>query len=476
MESASKVFKKILVIIVVLFLIISCRKDEPAMPVITTLEVTGITYSTAVSGGEVTDAGGVTLINRGVCWSTKANPTISDNHTTQDGNTGKFTSDITGLSSATEYFVRAYAKKSVGTSYGSQVKFTTLAKAPDKPTGIKITPGNYSLTIVWDNQSDQQYKAVRIFRDTIPSPSVLYREIAYANSYTDVVVALNTRYFYKISLVNSSNLESEKSEEISGIPLEPVNTASPVNGQIGGLHYAFWEFRALTFTKLVHNFTIYNEPVNKDNSLNKDGLYYQFYQGIINDTIGFYYGIQTSVMKPDGDNRKGVIFSRWKTRDIANYRTAAGGWGQSAGYEGDFIGVRKNYEWGPGTYSIELRKDSADSKGDWYSLWINKIPVVSKEYIGSIRFERSSKSSGIKSGGITWTELYFKSNLNTPLPRWHVSVNDVLADNQHPLHVTTSYSSDKFVGFTNIFTTNGHDVHFLMGPTVVRFHPPGILW
>ncbi|MBK7627176.1 MAG: hypothetical protein IPJ16_08285 [Bacteroidales bacterium] len=63
MESASKVLK-ILVIIVVLFLIISCRKDEPAMPVITTLEITGITYSTAVSGGESYRCRGVTLINR----------------------------------------------------------------------------------------------------------------------------------------------------------------------------------------------------------------------------------------------------------------------------------------------------------------------------------------------------------------------------------------------------------------------------
>ena len=39
-----------------------------------------------------------------------------------------------------------------------------------------------------------------------------------------------------------------------------------------------------------------------------------------------------------------MIFSRWKTRDIANYSLADNGWGQSAGYEGDFIvqGAREN--------------------------------------------------------------------------------------------------------------------------------------
>jgi hypothetical protein len=476
MGKISKISQKFLLLISLLIFFLSCKKEKPTIPVISTSEATQISYTTAISGGEVTNTGGASLVSKGVCCSISANPAKTDSHTSEDGNPGKFTSSLTGLTSGTTYFVRAYAVNNIGISYGKQVSFTTLAKPPDKPAGIKITPGNYSLTISWDNFPDQQIKKVRIFRDTISSPAVLYKEINYTNQYTDLTVALNTKYFYKISFTNNSNLESEKSDEVSATPIEPVNTATPVNGEIGGIHYAFWNFQTPTFTRLIHNFTIFNEPVNIDNSLNKDGLYYQFYQGIINDTIGFYYGIQTSVMKPNGDNKKGVIFSRWKTRDTSNYKTAPGGWGQSAGYEGDFIGVRKNYNWGVGTYKIEIGKDSSDTKGDWYGLWINKIPDGTKEYIGSIRFERSSKSSGIKDGGITWTELYYKSNPNTPLPRWHVSVNEVLADNKNPIHVTSTYNQDKFSGFTNIFTTNSHDVHFLMGPTVVRFHPAGMLW
>jgi hypothetical protein len=330
--------------------------------------------------------------------------------------------------------------------------------------------------IIWDNNSGKEYKSIKIFRDTTSSPSMLYKEITNANQYKDNLVALNTKYYYKISIVGINNLESEKSDVVSGTPIEPINPAIPINGEIGGIHYAYWDFTSPTFTKLTHNFTIFNDPMNNDNSLNKDGLYFQFYQGIINDTIGFYYGIQTSVMKPDGNNIRGVIFSRWKTRDTSNYKVAPDGWGQSAGYEGDFIGVRRNYEWGVGTYEIEIRKDSSDSKGDWYGLWIKKISVSDNVYIGSIRFERSTVSNGIKDGGITWTELYFKEKANTPLPRWHVSVNKILADNNKPVHVTSAYSENKFAGFTNIFTTNSSDVNFLMGPTVVRFHAAGILW
>ena len=93
---------------------------------------------------------------------------------------------------------------------------------------------------------------------------------------------------------------------------------------------------------------------------------------------------------PDGTLSKGVIFSRWETRDISNYRLAKDGWGQSAGYEGDFIGVRKEFEWGIGTYEIELKIVDTDDLGDWYGVFIRNISDSSFTYIGSIRFEHGS--------------------------------------------------------------------------------------
>ncbi|MGD2085938.1 MAG: SBBP repeat-containing protein [Candidatus Aminicenantes bacterium] len=103
-------------------------------PTVTTTAVSNITSTTASSGGNVTDAGGAAVTARGVCWSTSANPTISNSHTTDGSGIGTFTSSITGLTPGTIYHVRAYATNSVGTSYGNDVTFTTNAVAPTVTT------------------------------------------------------------------------------------------------------------------------------------------------------------------------------------------------------------------------------------------------------------------------------------------------------------------------------------------------------
>ena len=41
-------------------------------------------------------------------------------------------------------------------------------------------------------------------------------------------------------------------------------TKKPINGEIGGIDYAYWNFGTPVFTKIAHTFTIYNEPKNED--------------------------------------------------------------------------------------------------------------------------------------------------------------------------------------------------------------------
>jgi len=106
---------------------------DVTVPTVSTAPVTNITTNSATSGGTVTDDGGAFVSARGVCWSTSQNPTLADPYTTDGTGTGSYVSQITGLTSNTTYYVRAYATNSAGTSYGDQESFTTL-QDPVLPT------------------------------------------------------------------------------------------------------------------------------------------------------------------------------------------------------------------------------------------------------------------------------------------------------------------------------------------------------
>ena len=99
-------------------------------PTVTTSSVTNIGSVRATCGGTIVDSynDGINVTARGVCWSTSSSPTVSNSHTTNGTGTGSFTSNITGLTPNTTYYVRAYATTSNGTVYGSQKSFRPECK------------------------------------------------------------------------------------------------------------------------------------------------------------------------------------------------------------------------------------------------------------------------------------------------------------------------------------------------------------
>lgn len=106
---------------------------------ITTKDITSISYFSAVSGGDITDAGGGTISAKGVCWGIALDPTIAGSHTSNGTGSANFASNLTGLSQNTTYHVRAYATNNAGTSYGNDVVFTTLAVSPATLTTTNVS-------------------------------------------------------------------------------------------------------------------------------------------------------------------------------------------------------------------------------------------------------------------------------------------------------------------------------------------------
>lgn len=142
-------------------------------PVLTTTAASAITSSSLTSGGNISSDGGSAITARGVCWGTTPNPTITGSKTTDGTGTGSFTSNITGLTPGTTYYVNAYATNSIGTSYGTQITVTTLAPSYPgtslpavKIAGIWWAPVNagydqtnlqYGLIHQWNRKYGQNY-------------------------------------------------------------------------------------------------------------------------------------------------------------------------------------------------------------------------------------------------------------------------------------------------------------------------------
>ncbi len=106
------------------------------LPTVTTNAISGVTPTGAISGGNVTSDGNSPVTARGICWNTSPNPTLADNVTNNGSGLGSFTSNISGLTPSTTYYVRAYATNSVGTAYGNAISFTTSAPPCNPVTDI----------------------------------------------------------------------------------------------------------------------------------------------------------------------------------------------------------------------------------------------------------------------------------------------------------------------------------------------------
>jgi len=122
-----------------------CKKDSSdpvptnsGLPVITTTAVTAITGTTAQSGGNISSDEGNAIVQKGICWSTSPAPDTNRTTKTKDGSgKGTFTSQLTGLTGSTKYYLRAFAVNSKGLAYGNEISFTTTtASNPCDLSGV----------------------------------------------------------------------------------------------------------------------------------------------------------------------------------------------------------------------------------------------------------------------------------------------------------------------------------------------------
>jgi len=113
---------------------------------VTTLHLGGATAPTVTTGsvassrttasvyGNIEADNGAAITVRGFVYATTADPTLTTgSNATAGSGTGSFNTNLSGLSVGTTYHVRAYATNALGTAYGEDMAFTTVA-ALSSPT------------------------------------------------------------------------------------------------------------------------------------------------------------------------------------------------------------------------------------------------------------------------------------------------------------------------------------------------------
>jgi hypothetical protein len=139
-----------------------------------TTPASAITATTANTGGNVTATGGSPILERGVCYGTTPTPTIAGTKLIDPSpGTGVFTSNLTGLLGGSTYYVRAYATNSIGTTYGTQISFTTTVTPPTLVTAVATNITGASATsgasMTWNGGGYSNFQNYGVAYSLIPA-------------------------------------------------------------------------------------------------------------------------------------------------------------------------------------------------------------------------------------------------------------------------------------------------------------------
>ena len=207
-----------------------------SQPRVETLSATNITATGATLKGNVTSNGGATVTVRGFMYGTSAS-NLSQNVQSGSG-TGNYTKALTGLSSGTTYYYKAYATNSIGTAYGDVMSFTTQTIYPpsvqtNSASNITTTGATLSGNVTSNGGATVTARGF-MYGTSADNLSQSVQSGSGTGSYVANLTNLsdNTTYFYKAYATNSigtayGDVISFTTEEAS-LPTVVTNDATNV--------------------------------------------------------------------------------------------------------------------------------------------------------------------------------------------------------------------------------------------------------
>jgi hypothetical protein len=236
---------------------ITSYSGGPAAPSVATVAASAIDTTSATANGDVTDDGGDTVTERGVCYKTSSGVTLTDNPTpAAAGGTGEFSVDLSSLDVNQIYYFRAYAENSVDTTLAAnELNFTTLANVPaaptvDNPTATTLdvavnANGNPAATeFAIQRTSDDNY----LQADGTFGASEDWQTAAEWDTTTATGLSPETEYSFQVKARNGANVETafgtaaseSTTAAATGIWINPLSAGTPMGSYFLGDTLGEW--------------------------------------------------------------------------------------------------------------------------------------------------------------------------------------------------------------------------------------------
>ncbi len=206
-----------------------------------TLSVTGIALQQVTVNAEVTSQGGGTVTDRGIVWNSTGNPTVNSNRIKNGTEIGAYSTNITGLTGGTQYYVRAYAVNAFGISYGQEIALTTAVGVPIVSTNTNWIATTTTLqgggNVIEAGGSPVTARGV-VFATT-STPTITNGNIATGNglgSFTLTIPGLNSNTTYYIRAYATNNSGTGYGNEVT-FTTDAMETPGPQMTDIDGNTY-----------------------------------------------------------------------------------------------------------------------------------------------------------------------------------------------------------------------------------------------
>lgn len=183
--------------------------------IVTTLESTNVSSSSAILNGRIESVGTPAFSEKGFCYNTSGEPTISDTKIVVAGiNSGDYTYTCTGLSPNITYHVRAYAIQNgqvrYGTSFSFSTNMTVTVISTSGATNITATSATFNGTVI--KEGSPRYSEKGFCYAITPNPTVSdIKQIVSGTGeggFTTTINSLsyNTTYYYKAYAIQNGTV------------------------------------------------------------------------------------------------------------------------------------------------------------------------------------------------------------------------------------------------------------------------------